>query len=136
MQSVPNTTNVASSNPLRRGVLDTTLYEQVCQWLGTAQWFSLGTPVSSTNKTDFQDITEILLKPICIFLKQLAVWYRKGHFIISDLCINKLKNWKLRIHYNFFTVFEKWGLSCIQLQVHVNVPESENTEKNSFECQL
>jgi hypothetical protein len=26
------------------------------------QWFSLGTPVSSTNKTDYHDITEILLK--------------------------------------------------------------------------
>jgi hypothetical protein len=26
------------------------------------QWFSLGTPVSSTNKTDRHDITEILLK--------------------------------------------------------------------------
>jgi hypothetical protein len=25
-------------------------------------WFSLGTPVSSTNKTDPYDITEILLK--------------------------------------------------------------------------
>jgi hypothetical protein len=28
----------------------------------TGQWFSSGTPVSSTNKTDHQDITEILLK--------------------------------------------------------------------------
>jgi hypothetical protein len=27
-----------------------------------SQWFSLGTPVSSTNKTDRHDITEILLK--------------------------------------------------------------------------
>jgi hypothetical protein len=32
-----------------------------CQWLATGQWFSLGTPVSSTNKTD-HDIIEILLK--------------------------------------------------------------------------
>jgi hypothetical protein len=28
----------------------------------TGQWFSPGTPVSSTNKTDLHDITEILLK--------------------------------------------------------------------------
>ena len=28
----------------------------------TGQWFSTGTPVSSTNKTDLHDITEILLK--------------------------------------------------------------------------
>jgi len=27
-----------------------------------AQWFSLGAPVSSTNKTDRHDIAEILLK--------------------------------------------------------------------------
>ena len=27
-----------------------------------AVWFSMGTPISSTNKTDRQDITEILLK--------------------------------------------------------------------------
>jgi hypothetical protein len=26
------------------------------------RWLSLGTPVSSTNKTDLHDITEILLK--------------------------------------------------------------------------
>jgi hypothetical protein len=30
--------------------------------LATDQWFFLGTPVSSTNKTDHHDITEILLK--------------------------------------------------------------------------
>ena len=34
---------------------------KVCQWLATGRWFSLGTPVSSTNKTDRHDITEILL---------------------------------------------------------------------------
>jgi hypothetical protein len=28
----------------------------------SGQWFSPGTPVSSTNKTDHDDITEILLK--------------------------------------------------------------------------
>ena len=36
-----------------QGVLDTTLCDQVCQWLS---------PVSSTNKTDRHDIIEILLK--------------------------------------------------------------------------
>ena len=45
-----------------RGVFDTTLCDKVCQWLATAQWFSPGTPVSSTNKTDRHNITEILLK--------------------------------------------------------------------------
>jgi hypothetical protein len=48
--------------PLRRGVLDTILCDQVCQWLATDLWFSPSTLVSFTNKTDCQDITEILLK--------------------------------------------------------------------------
>ena len=40
----------------------TTLCDKVCQWLATGLWFSPGPPVSSTNKTDHHDITEILLK--------------------------------------------------------------------------
>jgi hypothetical protein len=32
------------------------------QSLATGWWFSQGTPVSSTHKTDCHDITEILLK--------------------------------------------------------------------------
>jgi hypothetical protein len=47
---------------LRWGVLDTTSCDKVCQWLETSRWFSPGTPVSSTNKTDRHNITEILLK--------------------------------------------------------------------------
>jgi hypothetical protein len=40
----------------------TTLCDKVCQWLATGRWFSPGPLVSSTNKTDSHDITEILLK--------------------------------------------------------------------------
>ena len=46
------------------GVLDTTLSDEVCQWLAAGQWFSQGTPVSSTNKTDCHNIAEILLKVV------------------------------------------------------------------------
>jgi hypothetical protein len=38
-----------------------TLCDKVCQWLAAGWWFSPGSPVSSTNKTDRHDITEILL---------------------------------------------------------------------------
>jgi len=48
--------------PPRRGVLDTTLFDKVCQWLAKGRWVSPGTPVSFTNKTDHHDKTEILLK--------------------------------------------------------------------------
>ena len=45
-----------------RGLLDTKLCYNVCQWLPTGWWFSAGHPVSSTNKIDRHDIAEILLK--------------------------------------------------------------------------
>jgi len=35
-----------------RGALDTTLFDKFCLWLVTGRWFSLGTPFSSTNKTN------------------------------------------------------------------------------------
>jgi hypothetical protein len=49
--------NVFSKYPV---ALDTILCDKVCQWLAAGRWFSPGTPVSSTNKTDRHDITEIL----------------------------------------------------------------------------
>jgi hypothetical protein len=61
--------------PLRRRVFDTTLCDEACQWLATSRWFSLGTPVSSTNKTDRHDITEILLK---VALKTITQTRNKG----------------------------------------------------------
>ena len=41
-----------------RGVLDTTLCDKVCLWLAAGLWFSLSTLVSSTNKTECNDIVE------------------------------------------------------------------------------
>jgi len=38
------------------GVLNATLCDKVCQWLPTVRWFSPGTSVSSTNKTDRHDV--------------------------------------------------------------------------------
>ena len=40
----------------------TTSTSSVCQWPSTDRWFSPDTPISSTNKTDRHDITEILLQ--------------------------------------------------------------------------
>ena len=37
------------------------MWKKACQWLASGRWFSLGTPVSSTNKTEHHDITEILI---------------------------------------------------------------------------
>ena len=63
MQSVPITNNVVSSKLTHGEVYSiTTLCDKVCQWLTASQWFSPSTLVSSANKTDSHDITEILLK--------------------------------------------------------------------------
>jgi hypothetical protein len=45
-----------------RSVPDTTLCDKFFQWLVTGWWFCPVTPVSSTNKTDHHDKTEILMK--------------------------------------------------------------------------
>ena len=64
-----------------------------------SQWFSADTPVSSTNKTDRHDITEILLKvalntiiptyQICqLFIKKRETSQKKYFFICFSWCIN------------------------------------------------
>ena len=66
---------------LWRGLLDTTSCDKVCQWLVTGQCFSPGTRVSSTNKTDHHDISEILLNVVLNTINlnlSHSVWW--GHF--------------------------------------------------------
>jgi len=48
----------------------TTLCDKDFQWLATGWWFYPGPPVSSNNKTDRHDITEILLKVVLNSIKQ------------------------------------------------------------------
>ena len=47
---------------MNRMSIDTTLCDKVWQWLATRRCFSPGTPVSSSNKADRHNMTEILLK--------------------------------------------------------------------------
>jgi hypothetical protein len=68
MQSVPTTTDVVSSN-LDQGEC-TTICDKVCQRFVTGRWFYAGPPVSSTNKINRHDITEILLKVALNTIKQ------------------------------------------------------------------
>jgi uncharacterized membrane protein YqaE (UPF0057 family) len=54
--------------------------------LAAGRWFSAGTPVSSTNKTDCQDIIEILvILCISIFRKQTFL-----HYLIINMMNNIL----------------------------------------------
>jgi hypothetical protein len=79
MQSVLITTNVVNSHLAH--VFDTTLCDKVCQWLAAGRWFSLGTPISSINKTDRNDITEILLKVILNTITLTLEWINLSQWI-------------------------------------------------------
>jgi hypothetical protein len=60
---------------LGQGEVYNIINDKVNQWLATGWWFSQGIPVSSTNKTDSHDITEILYKNnfiLCRFLEDKA----------------------------------------------------------------
>ena len=71
--------------PLMRGVLDTTLCDKVCQWLA-AGWFSPIIPVSSTNKADYHDISEIMLK-VLLNTITLTLMYTVGCSIDNGILL-------------------------------------------------
>ena len=90
------------------GVLDTTLCDKVCQRLTTGRWYSPGSPVSFTNKTDHYDITEILLKVVLSTINQPkpSFWFlcvgssytfedtNFGHFLMAFLIFTILTSFK------------------------------------------
>jgi hypothetical protein len=96
---VPITTKVESSNPDHA---DTTLCDNVCQWLATGRWFLPGTLVSSINKTDHHDIIVILLKvalntitlTLTLDFKQLFYMFFQNRKIkyLFMLCCKKIMN--------------------------------------------
>ena len=74
----------------------------VSQWLATCRWFSLGIPVSSTDKTDHHNITEILLKVVLDTINQ-PIPDDVGHGdLIVKQCLHILPN--LSVWANAYTV--------------------------------
>jgi hypothetical protein len=68
---------------------------KICRWLAAGRWFSPDTSVSSINKTECHDITEILLKVALntitlSLLKKKHIWYLGSHIrlfaLVSDNC--------------------------------------------------
>ena len=78
--------DVVSSN-LDQGKVST-LCDQVCQWRVTGQWFSLGPPVSSINKTDCHNKAETLLKH-----HQNKQKYNLLHFVLKLLIYKIIYTW-------------------------------------------
>ena len=70
------------------GVLDTTLCENLFQLLTAGLWFSLGTSVSSTNKTNRHNITEILLKvALTLTLYYYFIGYCQAMNIVTSVLL-------------------------------------------------
>ena len=70
--------------------------DKVCQWYAAYRWFSPGTPVYSTIKTDHHDITEILLKVTLNTINQPFGWNTVFGFSMQN-------GWKLtqnKLHIN------------------------------------
>jgi bacterioferritin-associated ferredoxin len=59
---------------LCHGVLDTTLSNNICQRLVSGLCFQQNIPISSSNKTDWRNTVEILLK---VALNSQLYWWRK-----------------------------------------------------------
>jgi hypothetical protein len=94
---------------------DTTLCDKVCQWLAAGRWFSPGTPVSSTNKTDCHDMTELLLKNKCLDQSvSTLIFTAFQHIILSSRYFNYVlsahftpfnkTNYKMRYSFHYFLV--------------------------------
>jgi len=108
------------------------LSKKVCQWLAPGRWFSPGTPVSSTNKTDGHDITKILLKQALSTIKQTLTpknnnnLYNKERILVSLL-------FKILIQKNIIRIFifmDMWylpnsahaiqlGVDCFKMKYHL-----------------
>ena len=85
-----------------RGVLYTTVCDKVCQCLATDRWFSL---ISSTNKTDHYDITQILLK---VVLNTINQTYLIDKILLIDCCLtssNTLTSDLFNIFTWYFLIF-------------------------------
>ena len=102
------------------GVIDTTLCDKVCQWLAAGWWLSLGTPVSSTNKTECHNITEILLK-VALNTITLSLPKKKTYLIpwksYSFICIGF---WQLLTVQIFLKIFFKENLLSSQ-HIYLNI---------------
>ena len=89
-------------------LLDTILYDKVCQWHAAGLWFSLGTPVSSTNKTDCHDIAEILLKVALNTITLSKYWQGNQNFTIwmgvGQFHWNKAKMFPVLFHLVWWTL--------------------------------
>jgi hypothetical protein len=121
---------------------------QGCQWLATGRWFSSGTPVSSTNKTDRHDITEMLLQ-VALNTLNLNLKLKNQKIPLSEQFHNTIgklyiiANMKLYWHHWFhldkslINILSRWRQWCLQYvyQGFVKVMSVMSTVCLSMICQ-
>ena len=91
------------------------LCDKVCQWLATGRWFSPGPSVSSTNKTDRHNITEIFLKVALNTIKQTNIndsdWNNCVLLVLCefgcDICNIKLSKLLISFHFIFIKKIQR-----------------------------
>ena len=102
--------------------------DKVCQWLATSWWFPPGTPVSSANKTDRHNITEILLKvalnTIKQTIKQTRILITKTSLQIKTihlvLTASSIKEYRL-VDRETEVCLSRSTLECVWVDQHVYV---------------
>jgi hypothetical protein len=76
--------------PLGWGILNITLTDNICQWFVAGQWFSVGTPVSHTYKTDYHNIndTRQQIIPICclFYAGEIKIIGAQLQFLEMKIC--------------------------------------------------
>jgi len=82
--------------------------DKVYQWFAAGQWFS---PVSSTNKTDRYDITEILLKVALNTINQTirCVNWISTHGLITTIILSAFyipKRWSKQVSSGFLPLYQ------------------------------
>ena len=71
--------------------------DKFCQWLAEGQWFSPGTPVPSTNKTDLHDMTEILLKVALNTINHKYAHYVRTNIDMIDMYCGMISDCKHKV---------------------------------------
>ena len=138
MQSVPTTTHWCLWVWISIRARCIPLCDKVCQWLATGRWFSPGPSVSSTNKTDRHDITDIFLKVALNTIKQTNIndsdWNNCVLLVLCefgcDICNIKLSKLLISFHFIFIKTFQKL---CFSLNLLICRTEKSNIKGKTFD---
>ena len=114
VQSVHITTNVVSSNHAHGEVYSIQHYViKFISDLRQVGGFSSGTPISSTNKTDFHDITEILLKVAFNTKHHQPSCTKQEKLVVLDMCVIDLVTFSTIFLLDLGVVLTFWYFSLL-----------------------